>query len=306
MGRQISTIRRTGLVGCLFRLSLHLATRRGDPAAGRRFSRVFRLWYRLLVASRLVRIVEPNRSAFKRFIAQVGSRRDQWDRQLTLLYLGSVFKRDGPFKRELRQFFKAAWRDVTDIEGTPLEAPGILVASHQNTIQLVMWQVLDQERTFVIGRDMKGVDVDEPRTAEGKSAAMTQHLLQGRQMLKAGGRVGILGDGQKGGSGRPRTICGVERPFQPGFAMLAIQNGVAVQFVSSEWLDSGRLRVTFGEPFRAPGDLSPAAQVDAYLDWYCERLSQAYRDSPHTLNDNQIQRFLRRASRGGANQVGMR
>lgn len=88
--------------------------------------------------------------------------------------------------------------------------------------------------------------------------------------------------------------------------MLAIQNGVAVQFVTSEWLGSGRMKVTFGEPFRAPGDLSPAAQVDAYLDWYCERLSQTYRDSPHTFNDNQIQRFLMRASRGGANQAGMR
>lgn len=131
----------------------------------------------------------------------------------------------------------------------------------------------------------------------------TRDLLFARQVLKKGGVVIILPDGNHGRQSLELPFFDKPYQFRTGFAELASMTNATVIPVVVTPQDDGRVIAKFASPFDYE-ILPPSARERALIEQYVAHLEQMWRDTPGTIELSHRARFMRAASGGQAKHPG--
>ncbi len=153
------------------------------------------------------------------------------------------------------------------------------------------WQHADPGPTlWGWSKTRPAVERDDPAV---RTVAGAAELATAREQLLAGGFVHVLADGYKGQHPLTLSYCGRERPFQTGFAELALLTGAAILPVAVTLTPQLRLRIQIGPALTpAPSSQPHAVRVAQLVEGYADWLQRIYRTQPYEMAPYHMRRHL--------------
>lgn len=181
--------------------------------------------------------------------------------------------------------------DSVRIEGQPPASDRLYVLAHQTLTFLSRKTAFAGMDALIIGFKLRqnwGNAAEKPGATE-----TARNLMEAKRAIKETRPIVILGDGRRGDRDVVLPVCGTPMPFQPGFAMIALQFKLPVIFVDSYMDREGRLVYRFSEPLTLDETATADAQIASYIGQYAEKLEGLYREFPGMINPPHRLRFLK-------------
>lgn len=290
----IFTIRKLGLLGTIVLTSLFAAMQSRRWGGTRPYHWVFAFWTTVLGWTGSHRWLNRDIGSFERFVTYTGRDTDVTSQLAVNRYLAELISNRSQqtrFEQSIHRFFSDCHEDLFIVEGPVAPCPSILVTSHHYQTKLSGLRSFESQPVFFIGYKLRQGSASRLSTEE-HGFAMARNIMRAVKMLKNGRRVGILGDGFHGDQPIWLPLCGVQRPFQKGFATLARQNQVPVVFMHSRLGEDGRVTITYSEPVHSDPDKSVDDDIAALLQWFAAHLEQVYQEYPETIMPGHVEKFL--------------
>jgi hypothetical protein len=129
---------------------------------------------------------------------------------------------------------------------------------------------------------------------ELRGSFLPRVLLDCMRKLQRGETIHLAADGYIGKSAQDYAFCGKIRPFNLGFAEMAVASGAIVVPVFAPFLEDGRLEIEFLEPLPpGPDTLDRTQRVEWLVQAYVRLLEDRWATDPGNILAGHLRRYSR-------------
>lgn len=110
-----------------------------------------------------------------------------------------------------------------------------------------------------------------------------QDLIQAQHILRKGGIIQIVPDGQHGSKGIQRDFFKHQRTFRTGFAELALATQAQVIPICLQLKANGAVTIKISQPLRRSSEMTRDEQIASLVDQYVSALDEFWKTYPYMI-----------------------